>query len=270
MSSKIVCGFLPSATSLPEKSCFGTTTYTTTMTLRPATAALPSVGERCTRGNGWRSCGVRRERKRKSGRLRGRQKRFRERYLGGERASLPARSEPPAFHRLRLPSFYFCRLLPVLPPAFNNQVQHWDKEKIQHGRHDHAAEDSGTHRMTSIFASSRGHHQGYNTQNKRERCHDDRAKTNRCRLHRRLDKRNPASAQLLGELHDQNCVFAGEPDQHHQSHLAEDVILEASYPLRSQCAQQSHGNGQQHDERQYEAFILRRKCEVHDEGSEPK
>src|ERR1700729_1548956 len=218
MSSRIGSGFLPFATSLPEKSCFGTTTYTTTMTLRPATAALPSVGERCTRGNGWRSCGAQRERKRKSGQPHGRrQKRFRKKHRGGEGASLPARSEPPAFLRLILPSFYFCRFLPVLPPALNNQVQHRDKEKIQHRRHDHAAEDSGTHRMTSIFASSRGQHQGDNTQNKRERCHDDGAKTNRCRLHRRLYKRNPASAQLLGELHDQNCVFAGKPDQHHQS-----------------------------------------------------
>src|SRR5580692_5246118 len=266
MSSRIGCGFLPSATSLPEKSCFGTTTYTTTMTLRPATAALPSVGVRCTRGNGWRSCGGRRARKRKSGQLRGRQKRFRKKYLGGEKASLPARNEPSAFHRRTVPSSYFCRFLPVLPPAFNNQVQHRDKEKIQHSRHDHAAEDSCTHRMTSIFAGSRGQHQGYNTQNKRERCHDDRAKTNRCRLHRRLYKRNPASAQLLGELHDQNCVFAGEPDQHDESDLAEHVVLQTANPLRPQGSEQSHRNGQQHDERQHEAFILRRKCEVHDEG----
>ena len=35
---------------------------------------------------------------------------------------------------------------------------------------------------------------------------------------------SPALAELLGELDDEDGVLAGEADQHHQPHLAEDVV----------------------------------------------
>ena len=49
----------------------------------------------------------------------------------------------------------------VFAPAFDNQVQHGYKEKIQHGRHNHAAKNGGANRMTAVLdllrvASTRG------------------------------------------------------------------------------------------------------------------
>src|SRR5205085_7373634 len=45
-------------------------------------------------------------------------------------------------------------------------------------------------------------------------------------------QRHSALAQLFRKFHNQNCVLARQPDQHHQSHLAVHVILNP----RSHCA----------------------------------
>ena len=65
---------------------------------------------------------------------------------------------------------------------------------------------------------------------------------------------NPVPAQLLREFHDQDCVLARKPDQHHQSDLAIHVILQSPHRLRPNRTQNRHGHGHQHDERKHESF----------------
>ena len=43
-------------------------------------------------------------------------------------------------------------------PPFDNQVEHWNEEEIQNGRHDHAAEDRGPNRVAAFLTSAMGHH----------------------------------------------------------------------------------------------------------------
>ena len=85
---------------------------------------------------------------------------------------------------------------------------------------------------------------------------------------RSLDQRKPAFPQLFGEFHDQNRVLARQSDQHHQTDLAVDIVLQTAQRLCAERSEQRHGHGEQHDEGQHEAFILRRERQVHDQNSQ--
>ena len=80
----------------------------------------------------------------------------------------------------------------------------------------------------------------------------------------------PFRLQLFRKLDDQNGVLAGEADQHDETDLAVNVILQAAQPLRTERAEDRHGDGQQNDERKHEAFVLRGQREIDDEQSEGK
>ncbi len=83
---------------------------------------------------------------------------------------------------------------------------------------------------------------------------------------RGIHDRKPALAQLFGELHNQNRILAGEADEHHQTDLAINVILQSAQRNRSERAQQRHRHRQQHDERQREALVLRGERQVDDQN----
>ena len=75
-------------------------------------------------------------------------------------------------------------------------------------------------------------------------------------------------AQLLGEFDDQDGVLAGKADEHDQADLAVDVVFLAADGLGADGAENRQRNGQQHDERQREAFVLRRQSEIDDQDAE--
>src|SRR4051812_28193490 len=63
--------------------------------------------------------------------------------------------------------------------------------------------------------------------------------------------------QLLGELDDQLCILGGEPDQHRQNNLREDVVIETGQPNAGdprEPALRTHKNDRQS---QRPAFVLR-------------
>ena len=72
----------------------------------------------------------------------------------------------------------------------------------------------------------------------------------------------PASAQLLGELDDQDGVLRRKTDQHDQADLAVDVVGKPAHPLRAERAQHRERHAQQDDERQHQAFVLGRERQV--------
>src|SRR5262249_40205483 len=83
-----------------------------------------------------------------------------------------------------------------------------------------------------------------------------------------LDDGVSALAELLGELDDQNAVLAGEADQHDQTDLAVDVVLQSAQSLSADCAKDGHRDGQQDNEGQAKALILCRQGQIDDEQAE--
>src|ERR1017187_9582653 len=66
---------------------------------------------------------------------------------------------PEAFCCLR--SFRLGGFLSVFPPTLDNEIQHRDEEKIQHRRHNHAAEHGCAHGVTAILTRARGEDKGH-------------------------------------------------------------------------------------------------------------
>ena len=77
-----------------------------------------------------------------------------------------------------------------------------------------------------------------------------------------VNDRQPLSAQLLGELDDQNGVLRREADQHDEADLAVQIVLQAASPLRRQRAEHRERHAEQHDQRQDERLVLRGQRQV--------
>ena len=68
-----------------------------------------------------------------------------------------------------------------------------------------------------------GDQQRHDAQDEGERSHHDRPQAELAGVQGRLAAARPRLAAVLGELHDQNRVLAGQSDQHHEADLGEDV-----------------------------------------------
>ena len=79
-------------------------------------------------------------------------------------------------------------------------------------------------------------HERQHAEDERQRGHQDRPQPDARRLDRRLDDRQPAVPQLLGELDDQDRVLRRQADQHDQADLAVDVVRQPAHPLRADSA----------------------------------
>ncbi len=60
-------------------------------------------------------------------------------------------------------SLSMLRRLPVLAPSLDDQVEHRDEEQVEHGRHDHPAENGGTDRVSAVLSGPAREHQRHNT-----------------------------------------------------------------------------------------------------------
>ena len=74
--------------------------------------------------------------------------------------------------------------------------------------------------------------------------------------------------QLARELDDQDRVLAGQPDQHEQADLSEDVVVAAREPHAGDRREQAHRHDQDDRERQEQAFILRRQHQEDEQHAE--
>src|SRR6266478_588317 len=149
-------------------------------------------------------------------------------------------------------------------------IQDRNEHQVQRGRRNHAAKNRRADGYSARAARALRQHQWHDAQNERERSHQNGPQTDAHRLHRGFDHRHAFTAQLLRKFNDQNRILAGEPDQHHQTNLAVNVILQPAQGLRANRSENRDGYGQQHNERQHVTFILRRQRQVHDHDAERK
>jgi len=68
------------------------------------------------------------------------------------------------------------------------------------------------------------------------------------------DQRRALILQLLGELDDQDRVLGGQPDQHHETHLGEDIVVLPAQHDPDDRRDQAHRHDQDDGERQGSDF----------------
>ena len=73
---------------------------------------------------------------------------------------------------------------------------------------------------------------------------------------------------MSGELHDQDGVFAGEPDQYDKADLGEDVVFHRTQPHAADRAQQAHRDDQNDRKRQRPAFVKRREQKKNEQNAQ--
>ncbi len=112
---------------------------------------------------------------------------------------------------------------PCLTQSLEDVEEDWRQEDAEQGHPQHAAENRRPQRPPHLRAGPSGEDQRDDPQDKGERSHQDRAKSQARRLDCRLIARLALLMQLPGELHDQDGVLARQPDQHHQADLHKDI-----------------------------------------------
>ena len=85
-----------------------------------------------------------------------------------------------------------------------------------------------------------------------------------CGFGRGREAVEPALLALPRELDDQDRVLGGEPDQHDEADLGEDVDVHAAQQQPADRGEQAHRHDQDHGQRQEPAFVLRRKQQEHE------
>ena len=101
--------------------------------------------------------------------------------------------------------------------------------------------------------------QRHNAEDERERGHQDRPESQTGAFERGSDRILPLLAQHLGELHDQDRVLGGQPDQHDEPDLGEHIVhvalgVLARHPQSEVRTERGERRSQQHAERQAPAL----------------
>src|ERR1051326_1717242 len=86
--------------------------------------------------------------------------------------------------------------------ALDDDIQPWNERKVQERRRDHAAGHRGADRVPRLAPGAAREDERHHAEDERERRHEDRPQPEPGRLDGGLGDRQPARAQLLGELDD--------------------------------------------------------------------
>src|SRR2546422_8505482 len=98
---------------------------------------------------------------------------------------------------------------PPLAQGPDGREEQRDEEHADQRRHEHPEEDAGPDRVTTRRTGPARRQQRRDTQDKRERGHEDRPQPLAAGLEGRVANRAPLGAQLVRELDDQDCVLGG-------------------------------------------------------------
>ena len=99
--------------------------------------------------------------------------------------------------------------------------------------------------MPRLAARAARDHERHHPEDERERRHQNRPQTDARGFDGGVDDAHPATAQLLGELHDENAVLRRQADEHDEANLAVHVVDQSAPPLRQERAE----NGERHRQR---------------------
>ena len=148
---------------------------------------------------------------------------------------------------------------------FDRDVGRRNDEKCEDRREEHAAHHRDAQRSPGIAAGAASQRDRQDADHGRQRRHQDRAEPPPRRLGDGLDQRHAAPTELVGELHDQNGILGHEPDQHHETDLAEEIQCRSRDLQRDQRTRERERDGDEDRDGMGEAFELRRQ---HQEDAE--
>jgi len=156
----------------------------------------------------------------------------------------------------------------VVEQRFQDDIEDGDKKEIENRGDEHAADYGCANGVAAKFAGSSGDDEGEDAEDEGERRHEDGAETKFGGLDGGFGDGASLAEELLGELDDEDGVFGGEADEHHQADLAVDVVGESPHGNRAKCPENCHGHGEQDDEGEREAFVLSGQGQIDDQEAE--
>ena len=113
-----------------------------------------------------------------------------------------------------------------------------------------------------------GHHQRNKTEHHRQHGHQDGAQTNLCRAICRLCQCHAFRPSLTGIFGQQNGGLGKQSDNHNQSGLHIDVVLQSEQPREQEAAHQSARYGQQHGKGDEHALVEGAQYQVYQDHAE--
>ena len=125
--------------------------------------------------------------------------------------------------------------------------------------------------MPDLSSGARGQHQRHDAHDEGHGGHEDGAEPQvRGLEHGRFRIPSVLLLQMLGELHDQDRVLAGEADEHQEADLREDVVIPVVQLESRDRGQHAHRHDQDDREWEREALVLRREHQEHEQYAERK
>lgn len=150
------------------------------------------------------------------------------------------------------------------PPAeqhHNYGIKHRGEENAEYCNAQHAGKDGDAESKSHFVACAGGIQQRDDAQNKRQRCHDNRAQTQSARFKRRLNSRHAFELQVLRKLDNQNGVLARQANQNEEPDLGKYVHVQPLQVDAVEGAQQAHRNDENNRQRQNEGLVQSRQNE---------
>ncbi len=132
----------------------------------------------------------------------------------------------------------------------------------------HAAKDGLAQRMAHLGTGSKGEDQRQHAENECKRRHENGPQPELTRLQGCIADVHAFFLALLGKLHDQDRVLAGQADQHDEPDLGEDIHLHPGQVQARHRAEEAHRHDQDDGQRQRPAFILRGENQEHEGNSQ--
>ena len=118
------------------------------------------------------------------------------------------------------------------------------QQDAKKGDSQHATEDSNSQSLPHFRSRTSGEDKRNNTENKGQRGHQDRPQTQVAGIECGLDSIDSLITPVLGELHDQDGVLAGQTHQHHKTDLRKNIDLTSGKRYSRNGAQDTQGNNQ--------------------------
>ena len=127
-------------------------------------------------------------------------------------------------------------------------------------------EHGGAEGLTHLRPRAGRDHQRQDAQDEGKRRHQDRAQPGLRGGDGGVETGQALFLGLFGEFHDQDCVFRGKADQHHQPDFDQDVAVEGADVHADHRRQDAHRHDHDDGERQQPAFVHRRQQQEDEAG----
>ena len=143
----------------------------------------------------------------------------------------------------------------LLLHELESDVEHRNEEEQGECADDHAAHYARSERTVSVGASAGREHEREHTEDHRQHRHQDRAEAHLRSRIGGLDDAHALAASLDGILSDEDSRLGQQPDEHDDTRLEVDVVLQPKELREEEAAHQSARHGEDDGEGDEEALV---------------